>query len=157
VDDVRVEVLAPELREPPADDGLVLLDRHESFPFLAVSVSCALPAGAPGRRAPGPPREMASRNGPHVRSVPGVCCLRYLTREEVMPAVSYYLGRPAHVLMAAMSPRNSTRRTPPGLAGSASCEASVDPGQDVRQDVVRADVDGPFGILRRLEDRDVGP
>jgi hypothetical protein len=34
VDDVGVEVLAPELREPPAHDGLVFLDRHESFPFL---------------------------------------------------------------------------------------------------------------------------
>src|SRR6185437_13621404 len=59
VDDARVKVLAPELREPPAHDGLVLLDRHESFPFLAVSTSCALPAGAPSRRAPGPSREIS--------------------------------------------------------------------------------------------------
>src|SRR6266566_530065 len=40
---------------------------------------------------------------------------------------------------------------------SASREASADPGQNLRQDVVRADVDGPFGILRRLEESDVQP
>src|ERR1700750_264935 len=40
---------------------------------------------------------------------------------------------------------------------AASREASVAPGQDLRQDVVRADVDGPFGILRRLEERYVQP
>src|SRR5215831_10287280 len=32
VDDGRVEVLTPELREPPAHNSLVLLDRHRSFP-----------------------------------------------------------------------------------------------------------------------------
>src|SRR6185437_13652759 len=34
VDDGGVVVLAPELGEPAADDGLVLLDRHRSFPSL---------------------------------------------------------------------------------------------------------------------------
>jgi hypothetical protein len=28
VDDARVEVVAPEVREPPDDDGLVVLGRH---------------------------------------------------------------------------------------------------------------------------------
>src|SRR5205823_127785 len=46
------------------------------------------------------------------------------------------------------------RSDPPG---SASRNPGADPGQDLRQNVVRADVDGPFGLLRRVEQRDVQP
>jgi len=66
---------------------------------------------------------------------------------------------PLAVLMiterAASCPADMTLR--PSGAGSAPREPGTDPGQDLRHDVVRADVDSPLGILRRLEERDVQP
>ena len=105
VDDGRVELLAPELREPAAHDRLVLLSRHDRLLVGAVRTAPLL--GTPRRRRPSPFREVPAGNSlpsfpPTGRASPRAPCPRHPAPvRRPRPTISARRGSPTGMVMSA--------------------------------------------------------